>query len=87
MPSATAPAEHRVLLRNISWDTYERLLAEVVNVAGTRITYDDGNLEILVAGLATKGRIAPSRHWSGSLPKKPNAISRPPGQRLSYAKT
>lgn len=51
MLATAAPAEHRVLLRNISWGTYERLLAEVVNVAGTRITYDDGKLEILVASL------------------------------------
>jgi Uma2 family endonuclease len=48
MPATAAPAENRVLLRNVGWETYERLLAENVNVAGTRFFYDEGNLEIMV---------------------------------------
>jgi Uma2 family endonuclease len=32
----------------VSWETYERLLAEIVESAGTRFTYDEGTLEILV---------------------------------------
>lgn len=48
MLATAAPAEDRVLLRNISWGTYERLLAEIVNVAGTRFFYNEGNLEIMV---------------------------------------
>jgi len=48
MIATAAPAENRVLLRNVSWETYERLLAENVNVAGTRFFYDEGNLEIMV---------------------------------------
>ena len=43
-----APAEERVVLRNISWQTYQRLLSETVNVVSTRFFYDEGNLEIMV---------------------------------------
>lgn len=45
------PAEARVLLRGVSWDTYERLFAEHNESAGPRFTYDDGNLEILTLSL------------------------------------
>ena len=45
------PGEQRVLLHNISWETYEHLLADVVNSCGTRFAYDDGNLEIMVVHL------------------------------------
>ncbi|SPF41379.1 conserved hypothetical protein [Candidatus Sulfopaludibacter sp. SbA4] len=48
---AAAPAENRVVLRNISWETFERLSAECVNVAGTHFTYDEGNLEIVSVSL------------------------------------
>jgi Uma2 family endonuclease len=51
MLATAAPAESRVLLRNVSWETYERLLAENVNKAGTRFTYDEGNLEIMVVSV------------------------------------
>jgi Uma2 family endonuclease len=48
MLATAAPAEDRVLLRNISWETYKRLLAEVVNVTSRRFFYNEGNLEIMV---------------------------------------
>jgi len=48
---AAAPPENRVVLRNISWETFERLSAECVNVAGTHFTYDEGNLEIVSVSL------------------------------------
>src|SRR5712692_1474746 len=51
MSITAAPAEHRLLLRNISWETYERLLAESVEACGTRFTYDEGNLEIMVVSV------------------------------------
>src|SRR5712691_12899118 len=51
MPITAAPAEQRVLLRNVSWETYERLLAESIEVNGTRFTYDEGNLEIMVVSI------------------------------------
>lgn len=39
--------EQRVLLQ-VSWETYERLLAEHVESPGTRFAYDGGRLEIMV---------------------------------------
>jgi Uma2 family endonuclease len=47
MPTTVAPPEHRVLLRNTSWETYERLLAENES-PGTRFAYDEGDMEIMV---------------------------------------
>jgi len=40
--------EQKVILKGVSWDTYERLLAEHEGESGTRFTYDSGILEILV---------------------------------------
>ena len=51
MPATTAPAETRLLLHNVSWETYERLLAESIDNGGTRFTYDEGNLEIMVVSI------------------------------------
>ncbi|SPE36419.1 conserved hypothetical protein [Candidatus Sulfopaludibacter sp. SbA6] len=58
MPVTATPAEHRLLLHNISWETYERLLAESVENCGTRFTYDEGNLEIMVVSI---GHETPNR--------------------------
>jgi Uma2 family endonuclease len=44
---ATPAAEQRVLLQ-VSWETYERLLADSPDAAGPRFTYDEGILEIMV---------------------------------------
>ena len=44
---ASPVAEQRVTLQ-VSWETYERLLAEHPDVAGPRFTYDEGTLEIMV---------------------------------------
>ncbi|MBZ5618557.1 MAG: hypothetical protein LAQ69_07520 [Acidobacteriia bacterium] len=55
MPMTASPAEQRVLLRNVSWETYERLLAESVNALGTRFAYDEGNLEIMVVQVGHEG--------------------------------
>jgi Uma2 family endonuclease len=46
-----APPEQRVLMHNISWETYERLLRENVGNPGTRFTYDEGELEIMVVSI------------------------------------
>jgi Uma2 family endonuclease len=40
--------EQKVILKGVSWETYERLLAEHEGESGTRFTYDGGILEILV---------------------------------------
>ncbi|HXV61025.1 MAG TPA: Uma2 family endonuclease [Vicinamibacteria bacterium] len=47
---ATTPTslQERVLLTGISWQTYERLLAEHLGRSSPRFTYDRGELEIMV---------------------------------------
>jgi Uma2 family endonuclease len=47
METEFAPAEQRVLLRNVSWDTFERLLAEHLESAAPRFNFDHGVLEIM----------------------------------------
>lgn len=55
----TAPARHkpadiaegRVLLRGVSWETYERLLDEHDEAAGPRFIYDSGFLEIMTVSI------------------------------------
>jgi hypothetical protein len=42
------PAEQRMRLSGISWDTYQRLLEEHQGRQSPRFTYDRGELEILV---------------------------------------
>lgn len=37
-----------VILHDVSWETYERLLAEHGEHAGTRFTYDEGTLQIMI---------------------------------------
>jgi len=46
MSLATFQAESRVVLRNVSWATFEALLAET-DRGGSRFTYDQGVLEIM----------------------------------------
>ncbi len=49
MASVTvAPAEQRLTLHNISWDTYEKLLDAFGEHRAARITYDSGVLEFMV---------------------------------------
>ena len=47
METVNSPAEQRVVLHNIGWDTYERLLADHENNSAPRFTYDRGELEIM----------------------------------------
>jgi Uma2 family endonuclease len=42
--------EERVLLHNVSWSTYEQLLADLFSQSGPRLTYDKGILEIMSPG-------------------------------------
>ncbi len=44
---ATAPAELRIVLDGVSWDTHERLLADYVDSSVPHFTYDGGVLEIV----------------------------------------
>src|SRR5918995_4406164 len=47
METVKSPAEQRVVLHNIGWNTYERLLADHENNSAPRFTYDRGELEII----------------------------------------
>jgi len=47
MATVESRAEQRVLLRNISWETYERLLDERGDSRVPRLAYDRGELEIM----------------------------------------
>jgi Uma2 family endonuclease len=47
MATVLNPPEQRVLLANISWDTYERLLSAHRDVSAPRFTYNQGQLEIM----------------------------------------
>ena len=47
METVKSPAEHRVILHNTSWVTYERLLKERGESRVPRFAYDRGELEIM----------------------------------------
>ena len=47
MVTVLSPPEQRVILHNVSWDTYERLLADLHGCSAPRLTYDRGTLEIM----------------------------------------
>ena len=44
-----------ILLKNISWKTYESLLNELTQQGGIRLTYDRGNLEIMTPSAPHEG--------------------------------
>lgn len=47
METVKAPAEQRVLLHDIGWETYEHLLADNESNSAPRLAYDRGELEIM----------------------------------------
>ena len=47
MPAVTSPSEQRVVLNDISWETYERLLKDLEDCSAPRLTFDQGVLEIM----------------------------------------
>jgi Uma2 family endonuclease len=47
MAIATIPAEQRVILQNISWQTFKTILAEMGNNRNSRLAYDNGIVEIM----------------------------------------
>ncbi len=47
MSTVTSPAEQRVVLSNVSWDTYERLLKDLENSSTPHLTFSEGVLEIM----------------------------------------
>lgn len=48
LATPTIRVEHKVILHGVSWETYERLLAEHPDAPSPRFTYDQGELEIMV---------------------------------------
>src|SRR3712207_6050333 len=47
MVTTRASSEQRVVLRNITWQTFETMLAEMGNDRASRIVYDQDTLEIM----------------------------------------
>ncbi len=47
MTTVLSPSEQRIVLQGVSWETYERLLADLTNNSAPRLTYDQGTLEIM----------------------------------------
>jgi Uma2 family endonuclease len=47
MATVLSPPEQRVTLYNVSWETYECLLADLQDSSAPRMTYDRGTLEIM----------------------------------------
>lgn len=47
MITTSSIAEQRTVLHNISWETFEALLAETGEDRGSRFAYEDGTLEIM----------------------------------------
>jgi Uma2 family endonuclease len=41
------PASDRVIVRNVSWKTYERLLKDLENCSSPRLAFDQGVLEVM----------------------------------------
>jgi Uma2 family endonuclease len=46
-PPATTSVVERVVLKDISWETYERLLKDLSDQSVPRLTYDRGTLELM----------------------------------------
>jgi Uma2 family endonuclease len=47
MATALSSADQTVVLDNVTWRTYEQLLADLVDRSAPRLTYDRGVLEIM----------------------------------------
>src|SRR5438309_10659936 len=48
MATPVSSPEQLVILDNVSWETYERLITEHGERSGTRFTYNEGVLQIMV---------------------------------------
>jgi Uma2 family endonuclease len=51
MSAISTPAEQRVVLHNVSWETYERILADHISSSSPHFTFDHGELEIVSSSL------------------------------------
>lgn len=52
MVAITTSAENRVLLQNISWQTFKTMLAEMGSERNSRFAYDDGTIEIITSQMS-----------------------------------
>ncbi|WP_017653748.1 Uma2 family endonuclease [Fortiea contorta] len=52
MVTIATPAETRVLLENISWQTFKTVLTEMGSERNTRLAYDNGTIEIMTPLMA-----------------------------------
>ncbi|MBW4596934.1 MAG: Uma2 family endonuclease [Brasilonema angustatum HA4187-MV1] len=57
MVTTRVPSESRVILRNISWQTFETMLADMGEDRASRIAYDRGTLEIMTP-------LLPHEYWN-----------------------
>ena len=48
MATVVSQPEQLVILDRVTWETYERLITEHGERSGTRFTYDEGVLQIMV---------------------------------------
>lgn len=48
MTTVLSPAEQKVILHNVSWETYEQLLSNYAESSNPRFAYDRGVLEIMI---------------------------------------
>ncbi len=55
-------AEERFVLRNVSWETYEQLLKNYENCSVPRLTYNQGDLEIIFIRGSDSIRQRSTRH-------------------------
>jgi Uma2 family endonuclease len=51
----TERAAQRVVLRDVSWDTYQRLVHDLADHSAPRLTFDEGTLEIVTPLLEHEG--------------------------------
>jgi len=47
MVTTQSPPEQRVILHDVSWETYQRLLQDFANSSAPRLAFDEGTLEIM----------------------------------------
>jgi Uma2 family endonuclease len=47
MTTVLGPPEQKVIIADVSWQTYEQLLADLADRSAPRLTYDCGTLEIM----------------------------------------
>ncbi len=47
MATVSTSLDQTVVLRDVCWDTYEKLLGDLVDSSAPRLTFDRGTLEIM----------------------------------------